>query len=46
MLDLYKTDFSKLTGSDVLAAVIELSGVANQPDQRAQEGYLLDFKER
>jgi hypothetical protein len=45
-LDLYTADFSTLGGAALYAAIIEFTRCNLPQDDHAQEGYLVDFKEK
>ncbi|MBZ5636097.1 MAG: ATP-binding protein [Acidobacteriia bacterium] len=44
-VDLYKDDLGAVAADDLYAAIEEFTGVALAPENRAPEGYLLDFKQ-
>jgi hypothetical protein len=45
-VDLFTTDYSRLTDSDLYAAIAEFTRQNLPPNDRAQESYTVDFKEK
>jgi Putative DNA-binding domain len=46
MIDLYNADFSTISGTDLLNAIRAFTRIDLPPDDRAPEGYIVDFKEK
>jgi hypothetical protein len=46
VVDLYRDDFSGLTDQDVYRAIEEFTRIAELPDARPHESFVLDFKEK
>jgi hypothetical protein len=46
VLDLFTADFSILTGADLYTAIVDFTRCNLPPEERTQEGYTVDFKEK